>query len=72
VKYYDRRFSTIGPHGVWRLFKGVEESSDLLIEIAILLTQLFDLIDRMQNRRVMFVAELSADLGQRRPRELLA
>ena len=44
----------------------LEKGRDQRVEIVILFSQIFDLLDRMDDRRVMLASEASADFRQRR------
>jgi len=46
------------------LLKGIDKDLNLLAQSAISLNQLINLIDGMQNGRMMLVSELSANLWQ--------
>ena len=61
---YAVEFSTIGPHQIYRLLERLEENLKLLIQITISLSQLFDLVYRMQHCRVMLVSKFTANLRQ--------
>ena len=47
----------------------LKKGRDQRVEIVIPFSQLFDLLDRVNDRRVMLSAEASADLRQRRVRQ---
>src|SRR5947209_9952904 len=49
-----------------------EEIADQAVEIRVGLSEIFDLPNRMNHRRMMLSAETAADLGQRRVRQRLA
>jgi hypothetical protein len=53
------------------LLKCVHQSRDGAVEVFVGAAHLFDLVDRVEHRRVMLAAELAADLRQRRGGELL-
>ena len=44
----------------------LKKGRDQRVEIVILFSQLFDLLDRVDDRRVMLASEASADFRQRR------
>ena len=44
----------------------LKKGRDQRVEIVILFSQIFDLLDRMDDRRVMLASEASADFRQRR------
>ena len=52
--------------------KILKEIAYLAVEIDVLLPQLFDLADRVNDRRMMFSAEAPADFRQRGARQRLA